>query len=224
LRSKEFARRLSYWFRAHARDFAWRKTKDPYQILVAEMMLQKTTSKQVSECFRRFIEKYPTTESLAKATISEIEEMIKPLGLEHVRAYRFKKWAEAVVDDHGGKIPKDRNELMQLAGVGNYIANSVLILAFDVDLPLLDTNAVRVLNRVLEIKSSKASATDDKELWRKVGQIIPKGKTREFNLGLIDFGALVCTARKPKCGICPMTDLCLFYASCVKPRPRFPPI
>lgn len=210
-----FANKLLAWYEKNKRDFSWRRTKDPYRILVAEMMLQKTTSKQVAELFDRFIEKYPTPETLAKASLSEIKEIITPLGMEHRRAYRFKRWAEEIVNEYYGKIPDNRRALLALTGVGDYIANSVLCLGYGKELPLLDTNIVRVLSRIFSIRSSKARARTDRKLWDTVERMIPKGKAREFNLGLVDFGALVCVAKNPKCSVCPMTDFCLYFKEVV---------
>jgi A/G-specific adenine glycosylase len=206
-----FAEKLLEWFAKNRRDFSWRNTRDPYKIFVAEMMLQKTTSRQVADLFERFIKKYPSSSSLAKARVSEIKELITPLGMELIRANRFKKCAKKIVDEFGGKIPDNRIDLLALPGVGDYIANSILCIAFDKELPLLDTNIVRVLTRVFGIESSKARARTDKELWDKVARLIPKGKARDFNLGIIDFGALVCLAKNPKCNICPMSKFCLYF-------------
>lgn len=120
------------------------------------------------------------------------------------------------MNKYDGKIPDNRRDLLALTGVGDYIANSVLCLGYGKELPLLETNIVRVLNRVFGIKSSKARARTDKELWDTVQRMIPKGNAREFNLGLVDFGALVCVAKNPKCKICPMSDFCLYFREVVK--------
>lgn len=210
-----FVEKLLGWFAKNRRDFSWRNTNDPYKILVAEMMLQKTNSKQVAKLFDRFVEKYPSPASLAKARVLEIENMITPLGMEHTRADRFKKWAKEIANKFNGKIPDNRVDLLALPGVGNYIANSVLCMAYGKELPLMDTNIVRVLTRVFGIKSLKARPRTDKELWDKVARMIPKGKARNFNLGIIDFGALVCLAKSPKCNSCPMSNFCLYFEEVV---------
>jgi A/G-specific adenine glycosylase len=207
-----FLARLLEWFEKSGRDFSWRRTDDPYRVLVAEMMLQKTTATQVSRLFDAFIREYPDPRALAEANESEVEAGIRPLGMEHKRAVRLKKSAQAIVNEFGGRVPESREDLLSLSGVGDYVANAVLILAFKRDLPLLDTNIARVLGRVFEIKPSKARARTDRDLWRKIGEMVPKGKARQFNLGLVDFGALVCLSRNPKCGVCPMVEFCLYYS------------
>lgn len=206
-----FTERLLAWFSSNARSFPWRETRNPYRILVAEMMLQKTTSKQVEETFRIFLGRFPSVRDLARAPLNRIEETITPLGLEHVRAIRLKKLAEEIVEKHDGQVPKDRKMLLSLLGVGEYIANAVLCLAYNDDLPLLDTNQLRVFDRVFGIKSSKKRARTDRTMWKLAEDVIPKGKGREFGLGILDFASLVCRAKDPNCMVCPMNDFCLYF-------------
>ena len=206
-----FAEKLFAWYENNRRNFSWRKTNDPYRILVAEMMLQKTTSRQVAELFDKFVEKYPSPQFLANAPLAEIEDLITPLGMEHKKARRFKKWAEELVSKFSGKVPHSKGDLISLPGVGEYIANAVLCLAYNEDVPLLDTNVARVLQRVFRLGSTKARARTDKSLWRAYEAMIPKGKAKNFNLAVIDFAAMICTARNPKHDICPIKDICQFY-------------
>ena len=208
----KFVEGILKWYEQNKRDYLfWRNTKNPYYILVSEMMLQKTTVKQVRGLIHKFIEQFPTPKDLAQASVEEIEELITPLGMEHKRAVRYKKWALIVLEKHGGQIPNSEKDLISLPGVGQYIANSVLCLGFGKDVPLLDTNIVRILERVFDIKSSKARARTDKKLWDFVRNITPSGKSRDVNLALLDHGALVCTAKNPKCTICPVNDNCTAY-------------
>jgi A/G-specific adenine glycosylase len=209
-----FTERLLIWFRSNARKFPWRETRDPYRIMVAEMMLQKTTSRQAEEIFSVFLGRFPSVEDLAKAPLSNIEETIRPLGLGHVRATRLKKLAKEIVGKHGGRMPRDRKTLLSLPGVGEYIANAVLCLAYDEDLPLLDTNQLRVFDRVFGIRSSKKRARTDSVMWRLAEDIIPKGRGREFGLAVLDFASLVCRAKNPKCAVCPMNEFCLYFVEC----------
>lgn len=200
------------WYEHNKRDYLfWRKTKNPYYVLASEMMLQKTTVKQVQNLILKFIERFPTPKDLAEAPVEEIEELITPLGMEHKRAKSYKKWAEVVVEEYGGRTPDSEKELISLPGVGQYMANSVLCLAFGKDVPLLDTNIVRILERVFDIRSSKARARTDKKFWEFVRNITPLGKSRDVNLALLDHGALVCTAKNPKCPVCPVNKICTAY-------------
>lgn len=206
-----FLEKLLAWYEKNKREFSWRRTDDPYKILVAEMMLQKTTSKQVAGLFDKFIEKYPSPASLTNASLAEIEELITPLGMEHEKAKRFKEWAQELVTKFDGRIPRNRKNLISLSGVGDYIANAVLCLAYNENVPLLDTNVVRVLQRVFGMKSMKARVRRDKSLWKVYEGMIPKGRAKNFNLAVIDFAALVCKARNPKHDVCPIKDICELY-------------
>ena len=207
-----FTERILEWYEHNKRDYLfWRNTKDPYYILVSEMMLQKTTVKQVQNLIKRFLDRFPTPKALANASVEEIRELITPLGMEHKRAVRYKKWAEIVVEKYGGQIPDSEKELLSLPGVGQYMANSVLCLAFGKEVSLLDTNIVRILERVFDIRSDKARARTDKKLWDFVRNITPRGRAREMNLALLDHGALVCTAKNPKHLVCPVRSLCIAY-------------
>jgi A/G-specific adenine glycosylase len=208
----EFVRLVLEWHKDNNRNYLfWRKSKNPYHILIAEIMLQKTTALQVQSIIEDFLNRFPTPKDLAKASVEEIKELITPLGMEHKRAVRFKKLAKSIVEKFGGEIPDAKEELLSLPGVGQYIANSVLCTAFGKDEPLVDTNIVRVLERVFNIKSRKKRPRTDEMIWNFVKRITPPGKSRDLNLALLDFGALVCTARKPKCVLCPVSKICLMH-------------
>lgn len=207
-----FVERMLKWYEHNKRDYLfWRNTKNAYHILVSEMMLQKTTVRQVQDLIRIFIERFPTPRELADAPVKEIERTITPLGMQHRRAVRYKRWASLVVERFGGRIPDSEEELLSLPGVGRYMANSVLCLAFDKEAPLLDTNIVRIIERVFNIKSDKARPRIDEKLWDFVTKITPPGKSKDINLALLDHGALVCTAKNPKCPTCPVNKLCSAY-------------
>ena len=200
----KFVSILLEW-RAHNQPkLPWRKTSDPYKILVSELLLRKTTRQQVSKIYEQFFLKYPDIQALSKALVKSIENTIVSLGMEHIRATALKKIAEIISEEHGGRIPDERRSLMKLPHVGPYIANAVLCFAYGADAPLLDTNVIRVISRVFSLKSARKRARDDPKMWDAVHRLMPKGKSRDFNLALLDFAALVCLPRKPKCPICPI--------------------
>lgn len=209
--SKEkFADLLLEWWKLNKRDFPWRRTNNPYVILVSEMLLRKTTAKQVNAIFEKFFTKFPNVKMLAEADEEEIEELIKPLGMEHKRAVLLKKLANELLKNHGGAIPASQDDLLKLPGVGRYSANAVLCFAYGKDAPLVDVNAIRVFQRVFSVKSRKRRIKDDTTFWEFVAETIPKGKAREFNLAIIDFAHEVCRPKKPKCAICPLCVICIF--------------
>ncbi len=207
---RDFAEKLLEWWERNKRIFPWLLTNDPYKILVAELLLRKTTAGQVAKMYNEFLSKYPHPASLAEADEDELAEVLKPLGMYRVRAKLFKKLGNILVVRYGGHIPSSKSELMKLPGVKEYVANAVLCFAYNKDLPLVDTNAIRVAQRVFGVKSSRKRARNDPKIWRFMAELLPKGRAKEFNWAVIDFASLICTARKPNCTACPLASLCMW--------------
>lgn len=193
------------WFKSHKRDFPWRHETDPYRILVAEKLLQQTTYSHVLKAYDAFIEKFPKISNLAQAEVSDIEESIRRLGFQRQRARQFKKIGSTILNEHRGKIPSKKEELLKLSGIGNYVANAVLCFAFNRDEPIVDVNVRRVVKRFFGWKEAK-----DKQIEERLRRLLPRGKAKQFNWGIIDFSGLICS-RKPKCKICFLNDHCLYY-------------
>jgi len=206
--ARQFTPKLLEWWSKNKQQYSWRKTNDPYRTLVVELLLRKTTSKQVQRVYDIFIGKYPSSKELAKAPEKDLEKLLRPLGMEYTRAKLFKRLAEILVSDFSGHIPRSENDLEKLPGVGRYSVNAVLCMAYGKDVPMVDTNAVRVVNRVFDFRSSKARAKDDPEIWNFVKGLIPSGKAKEFNLAIIDFAHSICLPRVPLCPKCPEKSMC----------------
>ncbi len=211
MKKKRFADQIISFYERCGRNFPWRKTRDPYVILVSEIMLRKTTAQQVSALFEKFFSKYPTLEDLAKADTNELKNLLRPLGMEHRRSEQLIKLAKILVEKHGGKVPTSVMDLMTLPGVGRYAASAVACLAYEKDEAMVDTNVVRVVTRYFGFKAKRKRPREDPTLWEFVKTLIPPGRCREFNLGLLDFASSICTARNPKCGECPLNVDCNFY-------------
>lgn len=209
-KKKSFNRLLLNWWKENKRNFPWRQTTDPYSILIAEMLLRKTTSKQVEKMYNLFLKKYPNIKKLSKADLEELIELLRPLGIEYHRADLFLKFGNAVIKNYNGIIPTDFKELQKLPGVGQYAANAVLNLTSDKKAPMVDTNFIRIVERIFNIKSLRPRARTDPQIWQIAGNLIPVRKSKDFNLAVLDFGALICKARNPKCDICPLYSLCSF--------------
>ena len=206
---EKFAELLLGWWKSNKRNFPWRRTNDPYIVLISEMLLRKTTAKQVNAIFEKFLAKFPNVKMLAQGRVEEIEEIIKPLGMEHKRATLLKKLSNELLKSEG-VVPASQDELLKLPGVGRYSANAVLCFAYGKDAPLVDVNAIRVFQRVFSFKSQKRRIKDDTAFWEFVAETIPKGKAREFNLAVIDFAHEICRSKKPKCTVCPLRVICRF--------------
>lgn len=217
-KKKLFAKRIIKWYKKEGRSFPWRKTKNAFHILISEMMLQKTDSQKARLIYPQFIKKYPTPKHLAQADIETLKTEIHLLGISD-RARRLKSTAETILRLHNGKVPADRTQLLKLLGVGDYIANAVLCFAFNQDVPILDTNVIRVIKRVFSVESNKNRARTDKELWKFADSLIPAGKAVDYNRGILDFAALICTARSSNCPTCPVSDICNYCSETISSHP-----
>jgi len=208
---KVFSRRLLAWWKNNKRDFPWRHTNDPYAVLIAEMLLRKTTAPQVDRLYKALIGRYPDAKSLSEADENELRDMIKPLGMEHKRAKLLKEVSHVIIRSYNGIIPSAQKELLQLPGIGLYAANAVLSFSHAQNVPMVDTNFVRLIKRVFGYTTSRARARDDQQIWEFAKILVPKGRSKEFNLAVIDFASLVCRVRVPKCEVCPLTSICVFF-------------
>lgn len=207
---KVFVSKLLSWHNKNALRFTWRETRNKYRILLAEVLLRKTTRNQVNKIYEKLIKKYPNPKSLALANVRELEKVIEPLGMQKKRSALLIELARYIISKHNGRIPNDLNEIRKLPGVGPYTANAVLCLAYNKPLPLVDTNTIRIVKRVFAIKSRKARDRTDTKIWSFVKNLIPKRMGRKFNLAILDFANLVCTQSSPKCPICPIRDICKY--------------
>jgi len=206
-RRRTFQRRLLAWYRRHGRDLPWRRTRDPYHILVSEIMLQQTQVERVVPKYGEWLATYPSLESLAQASLREVREAWYPLGY-NIRPVRLRDIARAALRRHKGRIPRTREELLAMKGIGPYTAGAVLSFAYRKDAPILDTNVRRVLRRVF--LGDRATPTD-RSLWALSEALLPSGEAYDFNQALMDLGATVCTARAPRCAACPLTRVCAAY-------------
>jgi A/G-specific adenine glycosylase len=206
-RRRSFRRRLLVWYRRHRRDLPWRRTRNPYRILVSEIMLQQTPVSRVIPKYREWLGRYPSIEALAKASVREVRETWSPLGY-NARPVRLREIARATVRRHGGRIPRTREDLLAFKGIGPYTAGAVLSFAFGRDEPIVDTNVRRVLRRAF---LGERASPSDKSLWDLAGTLLPRGGAYDFNQALMELGATVCTARRPQCPRCPLARECLSY-------------
>ena len=204
----EFRRRLLQWFRRHGRDLPWRATRDPYHILVSEFMLQQTQVSRVEQYYARFLSRYPTIEDLAAASPRAVRESWDGLGY-YRRAANLHRLAREVVERHDGAVPADVDTLRELPGVGRYTAGAVAVFAYERPVPAVDTNVARVLRRAFHPRLGH-SAREQRKLWDTAARILPR-RGRDawaFSQGLMELGALVCTARVARCQHCPLVRVC----------------
>ena len=207
---RRFRKTLLDWYDRHGRDLPWRKTSDPYHILVSEMMLQQTQVDRVLPKYVEWLERYPTIAALAAAPEEDVAHTWRPLGY-NIRPKRLHAIAREAVTRYGGELPSDGDTLRRFKGIGPYTAGAVLSFAFRQRAPILDTNVARVLQRVFYGTGDPRDARVRRSLWKVSEAVLPVKRVFDFNQALMDFGATVCTARKPRCMMCPMTKVCRSY-------------
>jgi A/G-specific adenine glycosylase len=202
-----FRRRLLTWYRRHGRDLPWRKTDDPYHILVSEIMLQQTQVDRVLPKYAEWLEKYPSMHALAAAPERDVTKTWYPLGY-NVRPKRLQTIAREAVERYGGELPSDEETLRSFKGIGAYTAGAIRSFAFRERAAILDTNVARVLFRMFVAKGDLKSHAMTRHLWSVSEALVPTRHVFDFNQALMDFGATVCVARNPKCEVCPMANSC----------------
>jgi A/G-specific adenine glycosylase len=204
---RRFRTRLLAWYRANGRDLPWRRTGDPYHILVSEVMLQQTQVDRVVPKYHEWLQKYPTLGQLADAPLQEVTETWRPLGY-NIRPRRLHDIARESVARFGGELPSDRETLLSFKGIGAYTCGAIRSFAFGQRAAILDTNVARVLFRVFVARGNPKAHAMKKRLWALSDALVPHKHVFDFNQGVMDLGATVCTARKPRCPVCPLRRMC----------------
>ena len=204
---RKFRQRLLAWYRRHGRDLPWRKTNDPYHILVSEIMLQQTQVNRVLPKYEEWLRKYPSLDALASAPEGDVTATWYPLGY-NIRPKRLQTIAREAVERYGGRLPEDDETLRSFKGIGAYTAGAIRSFAFRQRAAILDTNVARVLYRVFLTSGDPKSHAVKQHLWRVSEALVPSRHVFDFNQALMDLGAMVCSARNPKCLVCPMARNC----------------
>jgi A/G-specific adenine glycosylase len=206
---KIYQQRIVEFYDQYGRkDLPWRLTGNPWKILLAEMLLRKTTAKQVEPIYRILADK--EIEELAGISQEKLEEILQPIGIYHERAKLIRSAARKV---QSGAVKDLVNEkfLKSIKGAGPYTVNAVLCFSEGQKRPAMDSNMIRVMERVLDIASDKKRARTDRKLWKKAALLMPEENPKEYNWGVLDFAALICKSKKPKCDQCLMNDICVYY-------------
>jgi A/G-specific adenine glycosylase len=202
-----FRRSLLRWFRCHGRDLPWRKTRDPYAILVSEFMLQQTQVATVIPHYNKWLRRFPDFASVARASQNDVLHAWQGLGYYN-RARNLHAASKIVQDRHRGSFPGDIAAIRELPGVGRYTANAVATFAFHQSVPIVETNTARLLARLFDMRAPIDSAIGREKLWNRAAKLVPRRHAARFNSALVDLGALVCLPDKPKCNVCPVKKFC----------------
>lgn len=199
---KAFAQKLLDWYDGNGRDLPWREIKDPYRVWISEIMLQQTRVGAVLDHYRRFLKRFPTIETLARAREQSVLAAWSGLGY-YRRARRLHACAKAVVLENGGRFPETVEGLRALPGIGRYTAAAIASIAFNETVPVVDGNVERVLARI----------TGDPEIrepdkWKLAGTLLNESRPGDFNQAMMELGATVCLPREPRCLTCPVMKYC----------------
>ncbi len=220
------AQRLQEWFSVHARDLPWRSTRDAYAILVSEVMLQQTQVDTVVPAYREWMGRFPDLGTLAEASQEEVLKAWEGLGY-YARALNLQRSARLILEHHGGRVPREDEELLALPGIGRYTAGAVQSIAFDLPRAAVDGNVERVLCRFLDIDTPARDRRNQILFGRIVREMMEENSPGDLTQALMELGALVCLPRKPRCDGCPFGGLCLARSRGTVskrpvPRPRKP--
>ncbi|NCG26814.1 MAG: hypothetical protein GWP42_04655 [Verrucomicrobiales bacterium] len=201
---------LISWFEEFGKDYPWRSTNDPYEILVSEMMLQQTQVSTVLErgYYRKWLERFPDFEALSSASEEGVHRVWEGLGY-YSRARNLHKVAIAVIKDFGGVFPSDLSLIEGLPGIGQYTAGAVASFAFNAAVPAVDANIARVLARLFEFTERIDTSSGQKQLWKWAGELVPESGARSWNSALMELGQTLCKAKSVQCQECPAVSWCL---------------
>jgi A/G-specific adenine glycosylase len=214
-----FRKAVIAWGRKNFRPFPWRLTKDPYCLLMVEVMLHRTQAQQVIPVYERFIERYQDVPSLAQATREELHQALYSLGLRW-RIDLIHKMAAGLMAHFNGRVPQEKTNLLSLPGVSEYIAGAVRCFAWNLPEPLIDTNTVRVVGRLfgLEIKDSSRRNRRFREL---IMALVDPDEPRAYNYALLDLADQICMKKRPpECGRCPVAEWCIYGTSVLVGKTR----
>lgn len=203
----ETAKNVTAWYQSHGRDLPWRRTKNPYYIWVSEIMLQQTQVETVKPYYERFIAELPTVEALAAADEQRVFKLWEGLGY-YRRVAHLKEAAEMVVRDYGGIFPDTYEELLKLKGIGMYTASAIASIAFGIPKGVVDGNTLRIVARLFNREDNIALQKTKNAFGEIMDAMIRHSDPSDFNQGMMDLGAMICTPSKPACDVCPIAGLC----------------
>lgn len=198
---------LTWWDAGHA-DLPWRQSKDPYAIWVSEIMLQQTQITTVIPYYERWLNRFPTVQTLAEAPLDDVLKLWEGLGY-YSRARNLHQAAQTVVADYHGRLPETAVDLMQLKGIGRYTAGAIASIAFDEPAPVLDGNVIRVFSRLTDLKDDTTHTSTKNKLWQLATELVPSNRPGDYNQALMELGQQICLPAKPMCLLCPLAEPCL---------------
>jgi A/G-specific adenine glycosylase len=208
----EVRTRLLAWYATNRRDLPWRRTRDPYRILVAEYLLQRTRIASGRSYYERFIARFPTVRDLAAASLDDVLAVWEGLGF-YGRARNLHAAAGAIAERHGAQVPRSYQELLDLPGIGPYTAGAVASIAFGIPVPAVDGNVTRVIARLFRIRVDVTESATGRRIGELAARLVSPEDPGAFNQAMMELGATICTPTSPACDRCPLETLCLARAA-----------
>lgn len=205
-KEKRFVHLILNWAEKNKRQFPWRRGRTPYKTLLAEILLQRTPANRVAKFFPKFVKRYPSAESLANASVNNLQKILRPMGLKK-RAKWLTSLMKEICNKYKCDVPDQESDLVKLPGVGRYTARAILCFGYSKDVSIVDVNIARVLSRVFYGSDIKKKPSENQVLWEFATKIVPEGSGPRYNEALLDHGALICK-KKPRCTLCPVEDIC----------------
>ena len=216
--SSSFAERVLQWGSQNFSEFPWRFNRSPYEVLIAELLLKRTTATAAARVYKDFLVRFPSLQEVASASDDDLIRALSSVGLQHQRARSMKLLAAWLLARHNGTIPNDLEGLLAVPGLGDYSANAILSFGYGVRTAVLDSNVERILLRTFE--DTLPSRPSRSVLHMVARKLLPREGHREYNYGLLDIGRLLCRYADPKCQECPLSSVCEFYKRSRKGTPQ----
>ncbi len=208
-RKLQLSHKLLYWSKKNSLSYPWRKTSDPYKVMISEMLLRRTRASSVEKIYNIFLKRFPTVKVLAESSTKEIEKEIKSLGIKS-RSIKIKHVSNKLVKKFPDKFPTREQELLDIFGHGSkYTINAIRCFSLNQLVPIFDVNVKRIFERVFSIKFERDSHKK-KSSWEIVSYALPENKIKQYNWALLDLGKSVCISSNPRCEICPLNTICDF--------------
>ncbi len=200
--------RILDWYNENKREYPWRKSKNLYQILITEILLQKTIALNVSNMYNDFFAKYKSFNDISKADFSQLQSDIEILGLSNKRSKILKELSAMVLTEYNGVIPHDPEILKKINGIADYVSNAFLCFGLDKRTLFVDVNIKRFVSRAFEPSNSKVKID---VIHANLDKLLPETGCKHIYWAILDFGNKICSKRNPKCELCPISEICLYY-------------
>ncbi len=201
---------LLAWYKKNKRELPWRNTHDPYAVIVSEMMLQQTQVNTVIDYYNRFLKQFPDFKALAISEEQEVLSVWQGLGY-YSRARNLHQLAKTVMEAYSGSLPRTYEALIKLPGIGPYMAGAVMSIGFDIPMPAVDGNVLRVVSRIDGLDEDIAKPAARQKITERVAQILPQNHAGDFTQAMMELGAVVCRPKSPDCGVCPVQIMCTAF-------------